>query len=239
MKWLCLGIFMIANVLSSYAKSYEKNCFGHHIKESIKINMNRRSIYNELTNGRSNKVFTELLNGEHISLIPALFFDLRARPYQKKGIPLFCYEFMSMNAAPEFDPNNRIYPQEEFEEFGWKSYKARLNYATKNRDLKAIKKISLEAIDELAAYPSYYCMLRHIFESIYRFAYFAPIQEKLALDKGLKSPMHLSLGMIKLQLLAVGSSYKIDKLSAPIQKDGIPLLCSELPQLLNDLDLTK
>jgi hypothetical protein len=59
-----------------------------------------------------------------------------------------------------------------------------------------------------------------------------------ALEAGLKSPAHLSFDLIKLQLLAFTGSYQIDKWAAPIQKEGIPILQSEIPKLLQDLDLS-
>ena len=222
----------------AYAKSYNKNCFAHHIKESITINQARKPVYAELTNGRSNKIFNFLISSEKFSLIPATFYDLKARAYQKKGVPVYCYEFMSMNAAPEFDPDRRIIPEETFTAFDWKHYKKLIDEASKRQSVKDVKKFSLEAIRALDSQPNYYCMLRHIFESIYRFAYFAPMHEDAALRAGLKSPMNLSFDVIKLQSLAIAGSYQIDKWAAPIQKEGIPLLCAELPKLLDDLDVT-
>jgi hypothetical protein len=42
---------------------------------------------------------------------------------------------------------------------------------------------------------------------------------------------------MKLQLLALPFAQYIDKLSIPIQKQGIPMLCNELPNLIEDIDL--
>lgn len=58
-------------------------------------------------------------------------------------------------------------------------------------------------------------MLRHMFESIYRFAYFLPMQVEAARAAGLKSPAALSLNVMKLQAMAIGSAYKVDQWSAP------------------------
>lgn len=234
---IIIGMLMITASFSTYAKSYTDNCFSDHIKESIVINKERKPFYSKLTNGRSNKVFNFLITSETLTLPLAKIYDFRARKYQKNGVPLFCYEFMSMDATPRFDLEKRVIPTEEFEEFDWKSYKKRIDVAVKAKDAEAIKEISYEALTALKAYPHYYCMLRHLFESIYRFAYFMPLQVEAAEKAGLKSPAKLSMNVIKMQLLALISANKIDQWSAPIQKEGIPLLCSELPLLLEDLPL--
>lgn len=95
---------MLAVSFTSYAKSYEQNCFAEHIRESIVINSARKPFYRKLTGGKSDEVFNFSITSERASLIPAAYFDWKARAYQKKGVPLFCYEFMSMNATPDFDP---------------------------------------------------------------------------------------------------------------------------------------
>jgi hypothetical protein len=220
-----------------YAMSYQKNCFGDHIRESIVINTARRPIYAELTDGKSDRVFNFLIATERLSLIPAAYYDFRAKAYQKKGVPLFCYEFMSMNATPDFDPENRQIPTERFSAFDWRFHKDRLNHAIAAKDAELVKEVSLQAIRALDGWPHYYCMLRHMIESVYRFAYFLPKQVEAASAAGLKSPANLSFEVMALQMLAIGSAYKIDVWSAPIQAKGIPLLCSELPNLLSDLDL--
>lgn len=226
---------MTITSFSTHAKSYTTECFAHHVKESIVINSVRKPIYSYLTNGESDKIFNFLIGAERISLIPASYYDWRAKKYQENGVPLFCYEFKSMNSTPDFDPDRRVIPKETFEPFDWKSVERNLKLAVDRRSVIEVKRVTMKAIRDLEAYPSYYFMLRHMLESVYRFAYFLPMQEEAALAAGLKSPRDLTFGMIKLHLLSLVSSYQVDQWSAPIQKEGIPILCSELPTLLDDL----
>lgn len=232
-----LGLVILGASFTGYTKSIEGGCFSDHLHESILINSLRSPLYHKLTNGRTDKIFKTLIRSERLSLFFARYFDFKARAYHKAGVPLFCDEFMPMNATSEFEFERRIIPSEEFGYFDWQSYQIRLNKAVKLRDIESIKSISMEAIKSLNDFPSYYCMTRHMFESIYRFAYYAPIQEEASLIHGLKSSMSLSIKAIKLQLRSIDTSYKIDQWSAPIQKEGIPILCAELPRLLDDLDL--
>lgn len=221
---------------ATYAKSYESFCFQEHIKESISINKERKQVYSQLTNGRSDRIFNTLISYEYVTLAPATYFDLKALPYQKNGMDLFCHEFMSMNRAPEFDPEQRKIPQEKFKPFDWKFYKARIADALKHRDALEVRKAAVEALVELKSQPHYYCFSRHFVESIYRFAYFVPLRARQAEEMGLKDPTEMMFTVMKLHLLGLKDCHKVDLWSQPIQMSGIPILCSEIPDLLFDLD---
>jgi hypothetical protein len=223
--------------LDSYAKSYDSNCFREHITESLHINKERRKAYQRLTNGESDKVFNTLIASEVLTLAFATYFDAKAKPFQEKNMGLFCHEFMSLNRAPKFDPENKIRPSELFRPFDWKFYKDRLHTALSAGRIENVKKISIEALIELKKYPHYYCMTRHLIESIYRFAHFTPIREQEAHELGIKAPTKIMIDVMKIHLMPFGVSYKLDIWAQPIQESGIPMLCSEIPDLLFDLDL--
>lgn len=223
--------------LDGYAKSYETFCFGHHVKESISINGERRKVYAELTDGRSDRIFNKLIAYEYVTLAPAAYFDLKALPYQKNGMDLFCHEFMSMKRAPDFDPATRIIPQESFRPFDWKFYKNRIVEAIDNKNVTEVKKVTLEALIELKAQPNYYCFTRHFFESIYRFAHFTPLRSTQAEEMELKDPSKLMFAVMKLHTLGLKDCHGIDLWSQPIQMSGIPILCTEIPDLMFDLNV--
>lgn len=226
---------MMAASFSGFTKSYEKNCFSEHIRESIHINETRKPIYSSLTNGRSEGIFKLLLTSERFTLPVAKFYDWRAEDFQKNGVPLFCYEFMSMNATPAFNPQELVVPKEKFVSYDYRPVKQMLLAAIRAKDISEIKLVAYEAVAELEKTPEYHCMLRHMLESIYRFAYFLPKQIEAAESRGLKSPLGMSLEVMRLHALSLGTSNHIDEKSAPIQEDGIPILCSELPRLMDDL----
>jgi hypothetical protein len=236
MKWILLGTILMTQSLPGFTKSYDTNCFAEHIRESIVINTARKPVYAALTNGASDRVFKQLILSEQLTIPVAMFYDLRARKYQQKNVPLFCHEFMSMTATPDFDPERRVIPAEKFEPYDFQNLKRDLNAAVTRKDVDAIKRLSLEAIHVLEKAPAFHCMLRHIIESIYRFAYFIPLQAERAEKAGLKSPAGISFEVIRLQILSLSFSAEIDVWSAPIQAKGIPILCAELPRLMDDLD---
>lgn len=222
---------------AGYAKSYETFCFQAHIKESISVNKERRKVYAELTDGRSDRIFNKLIGYEYLTLAPATFFDLKALPYQKKGMELFCHEFMDLKRVPDFDPSTRIIPEEIFRPFNWKFHKGRINEALKHGSASEVKKVSLEALVELKGQPNYYCMTRHFIESIYRFAHFVPLRAQEARELGLKDPKKMMFDIMKLHTLGLNDCHGIDLWSQPIQMSGIPILCTEIPDLMSDLEL--
>jgi hypothetical protein len=222
--------------LTAYTKSYEKNCFREHILESISINRERKKVYSQLTEGRSNKIFNTLIGYEILTLGPAAYFDFKALEYQRKGMDLFCHEFMSMERAPDFDPNNRHIPPERFRPFDWTFYKNRLAAGLQRKDYHEVQRASSEALIELKEQPNYYCMTRHMFESIYRFSYFGPKRSEQAKEMDLQDPKDLILSLAKLHLLGLRDAHRIDLLAQPLQQGGIPILCAEIPDLLFDLN---
>lgn len=233
MRLLLPSILFTLTTLA-HSGSIKQQCFTSHLKDSISINKERKRAYAELTRDLSNKVFNSLLIGEYLSLFPARILDYSARKYHEAGIDLFCDEFIDMeDDLPA--PARGLVPNEEWQEFDWKKYKSSVKEAIKNSDSVRVKFLSLIALEELKQYPHYYCMIRHLIESIYRFAHFTPLRMEEAKVAGLPSPEKLMFKVMKLHLLALGSSFKIDVDSYPIQASGIPILCSELPNLMSDL----
>ena len=232
---MSLGLTMTASI-AGYAKSYETFCFQEHVKESISINKSRKKVYSQLTDGRSDKIFNKLIAYEYITLAPATFFDLKALPYQKQGMDLFCHEFMSMIRTPNFDPSTRRIPKEQFKPFDWKFYKGRITEALNHGDAAEVRRVTLEGLLELKAQPNYYCFTRHFLESIYRFAHFVPLRAQQAEEFDLKDPTKMMFDVMKLHTLGLKDCHGIDLWSQPIQMSGIPILCSEIPDLMFDLD---
>jgi len=76
----------------------------------------------------------------------------------------------------------------------------------------------------------------YFLETIYRFAFFAPLREKQAEEMGLKNPKKMIFDVMKLHTLGIKDCHGIDLWSQPIQMSGIPILCTEIPDLLSDLD---
>jgi hypothetical protein len=229
-----LFLFSLLLSLSPYAQS--EACFSDHIKQSIEINQRNSKIYAKLTKGASDNVFKQLIAGEKASLKIASSFDKKASSYHEKEIDLFCQEFVDMNSTQiELIKNESI--KEEPLTLEYFSFFPTINKAIQTRNDREIRRITLEALKELNQSPKYHCFARHIIESIYRFAYYMPIRKKQSVKRGMKDPSKLMIKVMKLQLMALPFAHHIDKISAPIQKQGVAILCQELPNLINDIDM--
>ena len=229
-----LFLFILLISLGPYAQS--RTCFSDHIKQSININQRNSKIYAKLTNGASHSIFKKLITGEKASLKIASSIDKKAASYHEKNIDLFCQEFLDMHPS-DISRIKKHSIKEDPLKLEYFSFFSQINRAIKSRDERKIRQKTLEALKELNQSPKYHCFARHLIESIYRFAFYMPIRKKQSLEKGMKDPTKLMIRVMKLQLLALPFAHHIDKQSAPIQKKGVPILCQELPKLINDIDM--
>jgi hypothetical protein len=68
-------------------------------------------------------------------------------------------------------------------------------------------------------------------ESIARVAHLAPKHSRLARDKGMKPTDTFSWRMVQLHLFSLPSFAKLDKLAAPLQSRGVPILHQDVPPI--------
>ena len=231
---IILALGLLAASWSIGAKT--RDCFSNHIRESIQINQNMKKKYALLSDGQTDRVYRELILSEKASFLVAKKFDRLAIPYQEKGINLFCNEFVSMEAGQGMEKET---PHHAFSKFQWKSHHKSLKRALKMKRINDVRSAALVALKELKDQPAYHCFTRHMFESIYRLAYFLPLREEEAFNKKLPSPRSLFYRIMGLHNLSLSFTSHLDHLSSPFQEKGIPILCRELPDLLKDLPRTE
>ena len=208
--------------------------FTHHVTESIGINQERRPFYKKLSDGKSENAFRLLLTLEYLMIPTAYYYDLRAGYWQKNGVPLFAHELVSMNRTPDFDPDKRV-KASDIPALPWKTYYRDLMAAIRTKNSDEVLKVTFRIINEMSAFPEYYPMTRHLVESIHRFAWFLPEREEAAKKLGLRNPRNFVFGIMSYHMIGLWYFVLIDRASAPVHREGIPMLTSELPDLLADL----
>jgi hypothetical protein len=221
-------------LLLSSTVSEARSCFHEHVADSIRVNSERRTIYLE-EDKEASRVFGVLRAAERLTLPIAAHFDRKAKVYHERDVDIFCREFLPMRDLGTSVV--RDYPKENFRSFDWRAAKRKIAAALERGDSKEVQRLSLNAVRVLLTTPSYLCLTRHFFESIYRFSYFLPIRQSEARAKGLADPTDLFTDAIKLQLVGLWGAYQIDRQARPVQERGYPVLCQELPDLLHDLPL--
>ena len=79
------------------------------------------------------------------------------------------------------------------------------------------------------------CMTRHLLESIRQIARNATIHaakhRRLNPQSKLKSPAWISKKMIRAHLLYMADAETLDRLAAPIQATGVPIICNDVPSV--------
>jgi hypothetical protein len=210
-------------------------CFQAHLNEALEVNRSRLMGYAKLSLGRSIPISLELMAAEKLALLPAWELDREALPYQKNGVALLCDEFVPMSQASAA-PHSKGPPETPpapSELASARRVARRIRLAGETSGMEGVERESRAVLDELARTPRYQCLTRHLVESVARAARLALVHDDRALGLGLPSSLSVSERFIRLQLLSLPAFAAIDREAIPLQAEGIPILCSDVPPIPN------
>jgi len=215
-------------------KKINSFCITHHIKEAMELNKERREKYSLLTNGKSKILSNFLIATEKLSLLPVKLQELKALPFNKKGINILCKEVISMKNVPSFQSKVSLkkFPKlREFRRLKVGGLVKGLYDAYKKKDFKLASNLLRKEMKRLDSFPGMYCMHRHVVESILRTSNYGPIHQAKAksLNIPIKDVGKISWNFILSQILTFPLAYQIDKLAFPFQQKGIPIICQDVP----------
>jgi hypothetical protein len=103
MKAIFIVIFMLTS-LNLWAIGPIKR----HLSDASKINQQRKSLYEALTEGKSARLSNELILMEKLAFLITGHLDLAAKEYLDHGVMLFEHDLVDMKYTPSF--------KEKFEE---------------------------------------------------------------------------------------------------------------------------
>ena len=211
----------------------EGHFFEMHIRESIAVNKARKPIYSKLTNGQSEKLSNTFLRNQHLSLPIAQFTDYLAKRYQKQGIPIIQLDMVSMHTLGEFKQafEDSPMPLSAFSPLDVMAIRKELRNAYRSDGFKAVAKTAEDKIKAISAIKTYHAMTRHMLESIVRMANLGDIYIKMAEEKKVRSPRKLSRFLLTLHMNALIGCKTLDKLAAPFQAEGIPIIHQDVPTI--------
>lgn len=228
---VCISIAL--PTLSASEKAHA-GCFRDHLSEAIAINLEREPIYQQLSNYRSTEISNRLISGERLAKFASYLFynfDAEAEKFQAQGIQIVCDEFIPMSNTPTFRAVSEGASLDKFEP---------LDYIQIQRDLRRALRVGFGAVHETAkrwigqiehAEPRFNCMTRHVLESVARIALLAPGHMAKAKALGLSTTEDLSRRMISSHFMLFQSSAAIDALAAPLQAEGIAIICQDVPPI--------
>ncbi len=228
-----LIIFTLLNL--AMVASANANCYYEHLDDAIKINQQRKVMYRELSDSRSLSISNLLILGESLSKLVARYFDYKARPYRREGIPLFCDDFVSMELIPDFrnfDPNPDSI--ELYIRPNTYLMKKELRQAYKRGGFLALKKRVHQYYLDLSFTKTYHAMMKHVLESITHSAELAPDYILMAREKSLKNPKKLIWRFINGFIMSLSFAAILDHKAAPLQADGLLIITQDVPQILKD-----
>jgi hypothetical protein len=209
-----------------------RDCFTRHLREAITLNTRRADTYAGWSGGASRSVSRRLIRTERVALAAGWLVDRRARRFQRAGIPIGCAEFVSMALTPPLPRERPSAPP--------RPYEPRVDAAALRNSavaaygvggFPAVERLADRGIRGLADEPRYHCMTRHLLESIRRVARLAPEHAAAARRNGLPSTVPLSELMLRLHLAALPGGADLDRQAGPIQQEGVPILCRDVPPI--------
>jgi hypothetical protein len=205
-----------------------------HLREAAAINKQRMPLYDSLTGGRSRGISRRLIWTERLALVAAWYVDWRAKTFQREGIRIVCDDFVPMANTPAFQPRaaDPPPPLSAFAPADARRIRRAVERARRRGGFPAASAVLEREIERLSGAPAYHCMLRHLLESALRISNQAPRYAAEARARGLAaSPEGLSRTLLDLHLSTLGEAARLDVRAAPLQAEGIPIICQDVPPI--------
>ncbi|MCE7870457.1 hypothetical protein DYH09_08795 [bacterium CPR1] len=186
-----------------------------HLWKALQINLGRLPAYARLTQGRSLPLSCALI-GLELSILPlALVVDALARPLNRRGSMVVEEDFVDLELQPflaSYEAPETVQP-------------ADLARVADRTRVGTFRELALACEGELEQLgdPRCQCMLRHMLESLLRIANNAPQHARQGDSSWLS---WLLIGAHRALLPVAGW---LDRLAAPLQKEGVPILFQDLP----------
>lgn len=206
--------------------------FTTHLRDAVRLNRERAPRYSALTAGQSRKISRRMILFERLTIPVAMLFDWRARKYQRAGIPLLTEDMVSMDRTPPFSERLASPPPlERFVPADARGIARRIRRAYKQQSWSGVSRVAGEELGKLEGGGPHHALLRHMLESVARISHVAPRHSSLARQKGMKPTDRFSWRLVQLHLLALPSFSRLDRLAAPLQSRGVPIIHQDVPPI--------
>ena len=233
-------ILILSTAVSAQATNLDL-CFTKHLFDAIQINSQRQLTYARLEDPnltsvdslRSIAISQAMIKSQELLLKDiAPIIDATSLLIEKDyGINISCLSFESMDDIGNMDnlprpKSNR--KMKRIEVLDWQNDLKKLIY---KQNLKLLEKLTLNLnkMIQTLDYPEYNCMLRHFLESTLRITKIA-IANKDLMKKDTKTN-ELIWKMIQGHVIGFAPAYTLDRAAEPLQRDGIPIICNDVPKI--------
>lgn len=230
---MTLSMGLTANA-SAQSNELASRCMERHLREAAALNQARMLRYDSLSGGRSRGISRRLIWAERLAVAAAWYVDWRARPFQRAGIRVVCDDIVPMAHTPPFRARAAAPPPplSAFVPADARRIRRDVERARRRGGFPAAGAVLEREIQGLAEVPAYHCMLRHLLESALRISSQAPRYAAEVEARGLPaSPEALSRTLLDLHLAVLGEAARLDRRAAPLQAEGIPVVCQDVPPI--------
>ncbi len=188
-----------------------------HLWQALQINLGRLPAYARLTQGRSVPLSCALIGLELSTLPLAVVVDALARPLNRQGSMVVEEDFVDLELQPfrvSYEAPRTVEPADL----------TRVVDRTGVGTFPELAKACEAELEQLGD-PRCHCMVRHMLESMLRIANNAPEHAR----QGNSSWLSWLLIGAHRKLLPVADW--LDRLAAPLQREGVPILFQDLPAI--------
>lgn len=225
----------IEGEVESSLKQDPGRCLSQHLAEAIAINRLRQPQYGRQSMGASVGVSDWLILSESIAIPFARVLERWARPLVRAGVDIFCDVVVSMALTPSFKLTQAKPTPKNSELFdpwlGSGSWLMMMWYGVIGSDQKLLQRLD-EQLQQVSDLPQFHCMQRHLLESLARALTYAPTHRSHSQEVG-----HGILGQFLVrvnivnQLALLPFGFYLDYLAFPVQREGVPLICQDVPHI--------
>lgn len=222
--------FVLAILAMNSPALADSFCYSKHLREAIALNESRQPIYSQWSHGASEAVSDKLIRSERGLLFIAETLDLWDLPLEKTGHSVLCDDFVSMKTAAKNPLERNPNPESltAFQSLDRQTFIKEFKSAWKKGSLSALA-VTQQAIVELQEHPTFNCMTRHVLASMARVLYRTPIQMS---ESGKIARLQIKwIADLQIQghLDSLKEVEELDRLAAPIQAQGVPVICLDVP----------
>jgi hypothetical protein len=205
--------------------------FEQHLRDAIALNRHRAPHYSSRSGGRSRSISRALIAAEWALLPVARWFDRRAEPYHRAGIPLLDEVFTSMEEVPPLGSCSPRLTSATYRPPEVAAIRRRVRSEFVAAGFGAAERAISVELSRLDRDSHLDCTLRHLLESAHRIAALAPQHIARARSAGLASPESLIARLLRLHLRGLPLAAWLDARARPVQMAGIPILEQDLPRI--------
>lgn len=205
--------------------------FEAHLRAAIRLNWRRAPRYAACSDGASRQVSWMLIASELVLLPAATWFDRRAAPFERAGVPVLDAVFESMDTVPSLCNPPGPPPPGAVPTFPVVRTGRQLREAFSADGFAGAAAVLTRCLARLDASSAPHCMVRHVLESARRICTVAPPLAALSAQRRLPSPERMHAHLLRLHLWSVAAAAYLDRRAYPLQVQGVPVLQCDLPAI--------